>query len=73
MKKIILMLIILLGLVPITYGFGVTTPYWDDNPLIIAPGQSIEFSLFLQNMIGDNDLDATAKVSSGKEFVEILD
>ncbi len=32
--------------------FGVATPYWDENPLRLAPGESMDVELILQNMAG---------------------
>src|SRR3989339_769822 len=32
--------------------FGVSTPYWDENPLRLAPGESMDVELVLQNMAG---------------------
>ncbi len=32
--------------------FGVATPYWDDHPLRLAPGESMDVELILQNMAG---------------------
>lgn len=35
---------------------GVSTPYWTDHPAVVSPGQSGEFEMYLQNMVGDQDL-----------------
>lgn len=36
--------------------FGVSTPYWDDNPLKLAPGESKIVTLGLQNKVGSEDV-----------------
>ncbi|MBI2148251.1 hypothetical protein HYU23_01085 [Candidatus Woesearchaeota archaeon] len=71
--KLVILIILVICLLPIVYGFGVTTPYWDTNPLVMAPGQTVEFNLLLQNMIGNEDIKARAKVVSGHQFIQITD
>jgi len=41
--------------------FGVATPYWDDNPLRMYPGESAEVTLNLQNMVGSEDVTLSAE------------
>ncbi|MBS3152573.1 hypothetical protein J4230_04145 [Candidatus Woesearchaeota archaeon] len=71
--KTIFLILIVLNLLPIVYGFGVTTPYWDTNPLVISPGQTVKFSLLLQNVVGNDNLIALVNVSSGSQFAKLLD
>lgn len=72
--KIILSALVMLLLLGAVYGFGVTTPYWDTNPLVMSPGQTVEFHLLLQNMAGDGgDIAAIASVTDGNEFAQITD
>ena len=72
-KNIYLILLMFAVLLPAAYSFGVTTPYWSTNPLVMSPGQTIEFSLLLQNMVGSENIRAVAKVTYGTEYAEITD
>ncbi len=72
-KRTIFLVLAILIILPVAYGFGVTTPYWNENPLVMSPGQTVEFTLLLQNMVGEEDITALAEVSSGAQFVEITD
>jgi len=49
-------MILLFGMVLVSLSvvsaFGVSTPYWDENPLRLAPGESMDVELVLQNMAG---------------------
>lgn len=43
--------------------FGVSTPYWDENPLRLAPGESMNVEMVLQNMAGNmGDTTLRAKI-----------
>ena len=67
-------LIALLLLSPLASAFGVTTPYWDDNPLIMQPGQTKDFVLTLQNMVeGSEDIVLKAEMVSGSEIATLVD
>lgn len=48
-------LILLLG-VGIVSSAGVTLPNWEDNPATVNAGQNGEITLYLQNMVGEQDL-----------------
>lgn len=54
--------IILAMLIPLSNASGVATPYWDGNPLKLAPGESKIVSLALQNMVGDEDITLKAEL-----------
>lgn len=71
--KIILLNLIILILLHSVYSAGVSSPYSETIPLVMAPGQTYEFYLELQNMVGNEDLKFTAKINSGSEFLEITD
>jgi len=67
------LLIALLLLSPLASAFGVTTPYWDDNPLIMQPGQTKDFALTLQNMVaGSEDIVLKAELVSGAEIATLV-
>lgn len=73
MKTKIILILVSLFLVQAVYGAGVASPYSDGIPLVMAPGQTHEFSLGLQNMVGNEDLNAIVKLSPGNKFLEITD
>jgi len=66
-------LIALLLLSPLVSAFGVTAPYWDDNPLIMYPGQTRDFALTLQNMVGNEDMVLKAELVTGAEIATLVD
>ena len=53
--------------------FGVSSPYWDENPLYVNPGEIKEVTMSLQNMVGGGDIKAVAVLDSGKEIASLLD
>ena len=58
---------------PFASAFGVTTPYWDTKPLVLAPGGTSDLVLELQNMVGGEDILLRAIVVEGGEFATLLD
>lgn len=52
---------------------GVSSPYWDEYPLIMQPGEVKEFNYLLQNMVGNDDIKIKAELESGTEIMEFLD
>lgn len=64
---------LLLLLSPLVSAFGVTAPYWDDNPLIMYPGQTKDFALTLQNMVGNEDMVLKAELVGGAEIATLVD
>ena len=65
-------LVILLATSFTVTAFGVTSLYWDGNPLILMPGETREVSFTLQNMVGDEDLALVVEVTSDKQYVKLL-
>lgn len=52
---------------------GVSTPYWNTNPLKLQPGESTIISLGLQNMVGTEDVTLRASITKGSEIAKIID
>jgi len=71
-KKEMIILIFLL-LVPLVSGFGITSMYWPGNPLVLESGQTVDVTLLLQNMVGDEDVTLRAEIEEGKEIAELID
>lgn len=63
----------LLFVMPLVSSFGVSAPYWEDNPLVLAPGEQAEVRLKLQNMVGAEDIVLQATISSEGEIAMLLD
>ena len=71
-KKEMIILSFLL-LIPLVSGFGITSMYWPGNPLVLEPGQTVDVTLLLQNMVGDEDVTLRAEIEEGKEIAELID
>jgi len=65
--------LIALLLVPLASAFGITAPYWETKPLVMLPGESIDFALILQNMDGTEDVAVKAELVSGAEIATLTD
>ncbi|MEM1536163.1 MAG: hypothetical protein QXQ82_03210 [Candidatus Pacearchaeota archaeon] len=53
--------------------FGVTSPYWKERPLEMAPGEIATVTLLLQNMVGTEHIRVRAEIINGTEIAEIID
>ena len=53
--------------------FGVSSPYWDDNPLLLYPGDNKNVTMVLQNMVGEYDITVIGELTGGKEIARITD
>lgn len=63
--------LIALALVSIVAAFGVSSPYWEGNPMNIARGDSRTVNLNLQNMIGDEDVTVKAELVEGEDVTSL--
>ena len=53
--------------------FGVSSPYWDERPLYVQPGEVKEFNYLLQNMVGNKDITIKTELEPGsEEIMELL-
>lgn len=52
--------------------FGVSSSYWDDNPLKLAPGESTIISLGFQNNVGSENLTFRVKLSDDGNGIATL-
>ena len=66
MKKII-SIILLLTLISTISAFGVSSPYWQGNPLIIEKGETRIINLNLQNMV-EEDIIVKAEIIQGEDI-----
>ena len=51
--------------------FGVSTSYWEGNPLQISPGETTTVFLGVQNMVGDEDITVTTALLEGSEIASV--
>lgn len=47
---------------------GVSSPYWEGNPLEMAKGETTTVDLNVQNMVGEDNLEFTIELVSGGEI-----
>ena len=65
---------IFLFLIAIVNAAGVSTPYWDENPLKMYPGESATIELVLQNMAGGpDDIILKAEISSDRDIASLVE
>ena len=53
--------------------FGITTPFYDKNPLVTEPGRVEEVALLLQNMDEKKDVKLKARIVDGGDIAQITD
>jgi hypothetical protein len=74
MKKLmILFLVLSLSLIPLVSAFGISTPYWKENPLVMQPGESKDITFNLQNMVGDTDYTIHVVLMNNSNIANITD
>jgi len=71
-KEILVGLIVLICISNVV-AFAVSSDYWSGNSLRLAPGETKEFSLILQNLVGTSDLKLRAVVTSGSSVLRLAD
>jgi len=67
-KLLALFTLALVGMLSFASALGVSYAYYDGHPLLLSPGESATVPVNIQNMIGDQDLTVTLKVTSGNEI-----
>jgi len=70
-KNILLSLISIILLISLASAFGVSSPYWEENPLIVDSGDTATVNLNLQNMAGNDDIKVKAELLSGSEITSL--
>jgi len=73
MKNKIILLVSLIFASSLVNAFGASSPYFNNNPLILSPGESKDIEIYLQNMVGDKDITLQAEILLGKEIASFLD
>lgn len=72
-KILVVSFFLVLALSAFVSAFGVSSSYWEGNPLQLAPGNSATVVLKLQNIGGAGDLALKAKIINGSEITTITD
>lgn len=70
--KVLLVMGVFFLLVSLTSAYGASTPYWEDIPLKLAPGESTVFELTLQNMVGEDDVVFNAEITDDGDGIASL-
>ncbi len=77
MEKKEITTLISLGILAVVISFisasGVASPYWPQNPLKLAPGESTTIALALQNMVGGENITVNASISSEGNIATITE
>ncbi len=73
MRKEILMGFILLFAISNISAFAISSNYWSGNPLRIYSGESMNFSIVMQNLAGTSDVKLKASITSGAEVLKLID
>ena len=71
--KIGIGILIIVILSSLASGFGVSSSYWKENPLLMYPGETKDVALLLQNLVGDKDMIINVELVEGKEIATLLD
>jgi hypothetical protein len=53
------------------FAFGVSSPYWKDNPLMLYPGGSSVVEINYQNMNSAEDINVNAEITKGREIASL--
>ncbi len=72
-QKAIVILILFIICINSALAIGVTSPYWNERPLILFPGETKEASFILQNMVGENEVTLRASMVKGQEVAKLTD
>ncbi len=70
--KHILTILIGIFLIANTSAFAISSKYWDDNPASIAPGETKEITIILQNLAGDSDLLVEGRITSNRDIANVV-
>ena len=65
------LIVFIVLLISCVSAFGVSSSYWKGNPLKISPGETRTATLYLQNMVGGEDITVKAVLLKGKEIASV--
>ena len=68
------MLSILVLSLSLVSSFAISSKYWEDNPLLASPGESVEFFIVLQNMAGEGgNITVEGSITEGANIAKFKD
>ena len=73
MKKLLIVMLLVLSLLPLVSAFGIGSSYWKENPLVMQPGESKDFYMVLQNAISTEDIRIKVDLVEGSGIVNLTD
>ena len=65
--------LLVLIIIPAAYSWGVSSPYWKSHPMRIAPGETIDFNLTLQNMVDNYTITVKVDMIDENGIAELMD
>lgn len=71
--KIITFVILILALAVYVKATGVSSEYYNGNPLAMGAGETRVIQLELQNMVGNEDVYLKGVITEGSNFAQIID
>jgi len=71
--KIITFAILILTLALYVKAAGVSSEYYNGNPLVMAPGETKDIQLELQNGVGSENIYLKGAVTEGNNFAKLID
>jgi len=70
--KLIGFFVVIIMLISTASAFAISSKYWEEYPLVIYPGQTIEGVFVLQNLGGDEALNVQGTITEGGEFASFV-
>jgi len=72
MRKAFWFMLVIIFSVGTVSSWGASSPYWNERPLYLMPGEGVEVNLLLQNMVGGEDITFEVGVVSGGEIATLV-
>jgi hypothetical protein len=70
---LVFLLVLTLLMVSFVKAYAVSSAYYEENPMRISPGDTLEFKMLLQNLASDEDVTVQARITSGAEVISLVD
>ena len=67
-----MILLAILMLSSMVSAFGISAPYWENNPLTMTQGETKTVELNLQNMVGTEDVIVKADIKTGMDIASLV-
>ena len=69
---VVLIVLIVCSVLQEAAAFGVTAPYWKENPVTMAPDEIKKVTFSLQNMVGDEEIAIAVDIIKDKSYLTHL-